>query len=127
SACENEAMSQGSGAQGAHEIDAGAEELRIDAIDVAAAREALAGIGVEGAGAIDRLSARETIDLLTHLRRLSGAVAAVQARALVRLESAVKEDCRERGETPKQALKIARSETSHALKQSASCSGQSMS
>lgn len=120
-------MSQGSGAQGAHTIDAGAEELRIDAIDVAAAREALAGIGVEGAGAIDRLSARETIDLLTHLRRLSGAVAAVQARALVHLEAAVTEDCRERGETPKQALKIARAETSHALKHSASCAGQTMS
>src|SRR5699024_11657198 len=41
SACENGVMSQGSGAQGAHEIDAGVEELRIDAIDVAAAREAL--------------------------------------------------------------------------------------
>lgn len=112
--------------QSAHVIDAGAEQLRIDAIDVSAARDALVGIGVDGAAAVDRLSAAETIDLLGHLRDLSGAIAAVQARALVHLEAAVKEDCRRREETPREALRIARSEASTALKQSVSCAGQSM-
>src|SRR5699024_1986734 len=123
SPCENGSMAHG---QSAHVIDAGAEQLRIDAIDVSAARDALVGIGVDGAAAVDRLSVAETIDLLGHLRDLSGAIAAVQARALVHLEAAVKEDCRRREETPREALRIARSEASTALKQSVSCAGQSM-
>lgn len=74
-----------------------------------------------------RLSPSETIALLTQLQGLSGAIAAVQARALVHLEAAVKSDCLLREETPKQALKIARSEASKALKQSKASAGQSMS
>ncbi|WP_245851046.1 HNH endonuclease signature motif containing protein [Brachybacterium vulturis] len=91
-----------------------------------AARAVLAEIGADGAVSLDRLSATETVAVLSRLQELSGAVAAVQARALIRLEESVKEDCRRREETPKQALKIARSEVSTALKQSRSCAGQSM-
>lgn len=108
-------------------IAAHSEELRIGDVDVAAARSVLAEIGATGSDALDALSAQETIALLARLQDLSGAIAAVQARALVQLEAAVKEDCLRREETPKQALKIARSETSKVQKQSKACAGQSMS
>ncbi|MDN5900244.1 MAG: HNH endonuclease [Brachybacterium sp.] len=120
------AASVGPGARSALSIDAGVGELRIGDVDVAAARTVLARIGADGAPSLDRLSATEAIAVLSGLQELSGAVAAVQARALIRLEEAVTEDCRRREETPKQALKIARSEVSTALKQSRSCAGQSM-
>lgn len=108
-------------------IDAGVGVLRIGEEDLAATRAVLAELGVHGGAAFDRLSSSETIELLTQLQGLSGAIAAVQARALVRLEAAVVEDCRQREETPEQARKIARSEASKAMKQSTSCAGRSLS
>src|SRR5699024_7368105 len=77
--------------------------------------------------ALSGLSVVETIAMLRGLQKLSGAVAAVQARALVHLEQAVKQDCLERGETPTQAVKIARAEAGEVLKSSKSAAGQSMS
>jgi len=103
-----------------------AEQFQIGEIDVAAVRSALAEVGASGSVALDGFAPTETIALLVHLQELSGAIAAVQARALVHLEATVKEECRRREETPQQALKIARSEASKALKQSKSCAGQSM-
>lgn len=108
-------------------ISANSEELWIGDADIAGARSALAEIGADGSIALDRLTATETISLLARVQDLTGAIAAVQARALVHLEQAVKEDSRRREETPKQAVKIARAEASKALKQSKSCAGQSMS
>ena len=115
------------GSRSALSIEAGVDELRIGDVDVAAARAVLAQIGADGALSLDRLSATETIAVLSRLQELSGAVAAVQARALIHLEEAVTEDSRRREETPKQARKVARAEASAALKQSKSCAGQSMS
>lgn len=121
------APSAGLGSRSPLSIEAGIDELQIGDVDVAAARRVLAQIGADGALSLDRLSVTETIAVLSRLQELSGAVAAVQARALIHLEDAVKEDCRRREETPKQALKVARAETSAAMKQSTSCAGQSMS
>jgi len=106
---------------------ANAAELLVGEIDVAAVTPVLAEIGADGSPALDRFSPTETIALLARVQELSGAIAAVQARALVHLEAAVKEDCLRREETPKEAVKIARSEASKAMKQSKSCAGQSMS
>lgn len=108
-------------------IDIGDDVFRVGDVDIADAAAALAMFGAEGRTSLGTLSATETIALLTQLRNLSGAVAAVQARALVHLEEKVKEDCRRREETPKEALKIARAEAATALKQSSSCAGQTMS
>lgn len=112
---------------GAIPVFADADRLWIGDVDVASARAALSEIGAEGTTSLHDLSPAGTIALLARLQDLSGAVAAVQARALVHLESAVKEDCRRRGETAEAAVKVARSETSQALKQSTSCAGQSIS
>lgn len=108
-------------------ITAGDEELLVGGADVEQVRTALAELGARGSRSLDGLTPVETIALLDGLQRLSGAIAAVQARALVHLEAAVKQDCRDRGETAKQALKVARAEASAALKTSKSASGQSMS
>lgn len=108
-------------------ITAGAEELLVGGADVEQVRTALAELGACGSRSLDGLTPVETIALLDGLQGLSGAIAAVQARALVHLEAAVKQDCRDRGETAKQALKVARAEASAALKTSKSASGQSMS
>jgi 5-methylcytosine-specific restriction endonuclease McrA len=105
----------------------GEEEFVLDGVDVAAARSALARLGAEGAPALDALSTEETIALLTQLQRITGAVAAVQARALVQLETVIGEDCRRRGETPRTARLVARAEASAALKTSTAAAGQSMS
>lgn len=105
---------------------AGVEELVVDGIDIVAAREALALLGAQGSPDLGTLSAERSIALLTELRTLSGAVAAVEARALVRLESAVADDSLRRGETPVQARRVARAEAAAALKRSASAAGQSM-
>ncbi|MDN6329323.1 MAG: HNH endonuclease signature motif containing protein [Brachybacterium sp.] len=121
------APSAGLGSRSPLSIEAGVDELQIGDVDVAAARRVLAQVGADGALGLDRLSVTETIAVLSRLQELSGAVAAVQARALIHLEDAVKEDCRRREETPQQALKVARAETSAAMKQSTSCAGQSMS
>ena len=98
----------------------------VDGIDVVAAKEALARCGAEGSPDLESLSSEGTIALLAELRKLSGAVAAIEARALVRLEAAIVDDGLERGETPKQARKVARAEASFALKRSTSAAGQSM-
>lgn len=108
-------------------ISANDEELWIGETDLVAARSVLAEIGADGSIALEKLTASETISLLARVHDLTGAIAAVQARALVHLEQAVKDDSLRREETPKQAVKIARSEASKALKQSKSCAGQSMS
>lgn len=57
---------------------------------------------------------------------LTGAIEAVQARALVRLEEAVACASVTRGETPARARRIARAEASFALKKSTSAAGQSL-
>ena len=98
----------------------------VDGIDVVAAKEALARCGAEGSPDLESLSSEGTIALLAELRKLSGAVAAIEARALVRLEAAIVDDGLERGETPGQARKVARAEASFALKRSTSAAGQSM-
>lgn len=108
-------------------ISANDEELWIGDTDITAVRSVLAEIGADGSFALEKLAASETISLLARVQDLNGAIAAVQARALVHLEHVVKEDSLRREDTPKQAVKIARSETSKALKQSKSCVGQSMS
>lgn len=108
-------------------ISANDEELWIGDTDITAARSVLAEIGADGSIALEKLTATETISLPARVQDLTGAIAAVQARALVHLEEAVKQDSLRREETPKQAVKIARSEASKALKQSKSCVGQSMS
>lgn len=104
----------------------GAAELRVEGADLVGAKEALALLGAGGVHRLERLDVAETIALLQHVQELTGALAAVQASALVHLEEAVKEDCRRREETPEQALQIARAEASMALKQSKACAGQSM-
>ncbi|WP_244923661.1 HNH endonuclease signature motif containing protein [Brachybacterium saurashtrense] len=105
---------------------AGEEVLRIGDVDVTAARAALAQLGAAGSPELENFTPSETIALLSRLQELTGAVAAVQARALVHLEAAVKEDSIRQGEAPRRAHKIARSEASMAMKQSKSCTGQSM-
>lgn len=108
-------------------ISANDEKLWIGDTDITAARSVLAEIGAEGSSALEMSTTTETISLLAHFQDLTSAIAAVQARVLVHLEQAVKEDCLRREETPTQAVKIARSEASKALKQSKSCAAQSMS
>ncbi|GLI30601.1 MULTISPECIES: HNH endonuclease signature motif containing protein [Brachybacterium] len=112
---------------GAPSLAAGVEELVVDGIDVIQAKAALARLGERGSADLEALDAQRTIALLTELRKLSGAVAAIEARALVRLESAVADDSLERGETPRQAQRVARAEAAAALKKSTSAAGQSMS
>ena len=112
---------------GAPSLAAGVEELVVDGIDVIQAKAALARLGERGSADLEALDAQRTIALLTELRKLSGAVAAIEARALVRLESAVADDSLERGETPRQAHRVARAEAAAALKKSTSAAGQSMS
>jgi len=85
-------------------VFADADRLWIGDVDVASARAALSEVGAEGTTSLDALSPAGTIALLARLQDLSGAVAAVQARALVHLESAVKADCRRRGESAEAAV-----------------------
>lgn len=108
-------------------IAANDEELFIGGTDIDRARSALAELGAQGSRSLDGLSPQDTIALLVGLQKMSSAVAAVQARALVHLEAVVKEDSLHRGETPKQALKVARTEASAALKRSKAATGQTMS
>src|SRR5690606_13585359 len=107
-------------------LAAGVEELVVDGVDIAAARAALAQLGADGSSDLDVLSADRAIALLAQLQELTGALAAVQARALVRLEEAVASSSVMRGETPRRARRIARAEASFALKKSTSATGQSM-
>ncbi|WP_422117291.1 HNH endonuclease signature motif containing protein [Brachybacterium sp. UNK5269] len=108
-------------------IVANSQELVLSGVDIAAARTVLASLGAHGSASLDALPVPETIALLAGLQGVSAALAAVQARALVHLEAAVKEDCRRRDETPRQALRIARTEASRALQRSRSSAGQTMS
>lgn len=98
----------------------------MDGIDIAAAKDALARLGALGSPDLGLLSPEGAIALLSELRKLSGAVAAIEARALVRLESAIADDSLRRGETPVQARRVARAEAAAALKRSTSAAGQSM-
>ncbi len=108
-------------------IVATSEEFAVNGVDIAAVQQVLASLGAHGSSSLDVLPAPETIALLARLQDLSAAIAAVQARGLVHLEFAVKEDSRRRGETPRRALKVARTEASLALKRSRSAAGQTMS
>ena len=107
-------------------LAAGVEELVVDGVDIAAARAALAQLGADGSSDLDVLSADRAIALLAQLQELTGALAAVQARALARPEEAVASSSVMRGETPRRARRIARAEASFALKKSTSATGQSM-
>src|SRR5699024_6127 len=82
--------------------------------------------GAQGTGSRSAMAPRELIAVLSGLQKLSAAVAAVQARTLVQLEAAVTLDSVQRGESPRQAVRIARAEASAALKASPSACGQSM-
>lgn len=107
-------------------LSAGIEELVVDDVDIREAKDALARLGAQGSHDLESLSSEGTIALLAELRELAGAMAAIEARALVRLEAAIMDDSLERGETPRQARKVARTEASFALKRSTSAAGQSM-
>lgn len=111
----------------ANRLTVGEDELSVDGADLAAVKDVLALLGASGLHRFDHLDVSQSISLLQHVRELTGALAAVQASALVHLEEAVKEDCRRRGETLKQAAQIARAEASMALKKSKASAGQSMS
>ena len=108
-------------------IIANAEQLQLGDADLAAVRDVVADLGARGSSALDALSARETISLLVGLEGLAAAMSALQARALVHLEAAVKRDSIDQGECAGQALKVARTEASRALKRSRSSAGQTMS
>ncbi|MGN7210165.1 DUF222 domain-containing protein [Brachybacterium paraconglomeratum] len=95
-------------------------------VDVAAIRKALMTLGVQGSPSLDRLSVAETKALLSSIVGIEAALDAVRARALVRLEAAVKEDCLRREESPRQAMQVARSEASRMLKESRSVAGRSL-
>ena len=107
-------------------VTAGEDEFVVGGVDVAQARSALAQLGAQGSGSLSAMSPREVIAVLSGLQKLSAAVAAVQARTLVQLEAAVTLDSVQRGESPRQAVRIARAEASAALKASPSAAGQSM-
>lgn len=107
-------------------IVANSEQLSLDGVDLQQVRGVLARLGAEGSRSLEGLGAEETLSLLTGVQTLSSALAAVQARALVQLERAITSDCQDRGETPGQARRIARAETSLALKTSPSAAGQSL-
>lgn len=109
------------------EIVANSEEVQIGDADLAAVRDVIASLGARGSSALDALTVRETISLIAGLEGLSAAMSALQARSLVHLEAAVKRDSLERGESARQALKVARIEASRALKRSRSSAGQTMS
>jgi len=129
--CEGEPAVDGAGTSGSSASDiviaVTDEELVLGEVDIERARVALAELGAQGSRSLEGLSAQESITLLRRLQRLASAVAAVQARGLVHLERAVKQESRERGETAQQALTIARAETGEALKISKSAAGQTMS
>lgn len=108
-------------------IDTSDGGLGVGGVDVHSTLAVLARLGADGSDSLDHLSAEGTIVLLTGLRELSAAMGAVQARALIRLESAVKDDCLARGEKPRTAVKIARSEASFALHAAPAATGQSLS
>jgi hypothetical protein len=95
-------------------------------VDLASVRAVLVELGARGSASLERLSVEETTALLSGIVGIEGALDAVRARALVRLESAVKDDCLRREETPRQAANIARSEASRVLKESRSVAGRSM-
>ena len=108
-------------------IVAGEGELRLGDVDLSAARSVLASLGADGAESLAHLSTSDTIELLAGLNGISAAIAAVQARALLRLETATKEDCLARGAKPRVALRTARAEAAFALHAAPAAAGQSMS
>ncbi|MFC7463433.1 DUF222 domain-containing protein [Brachybacterium sp. GCM10030252] len=107
-------------------LTAGEEQLQIGDIDLLSVNRALTEIGTHGSVALDALSAPDTISLLLGIQNLSSALAAVQARTVVHLESAIKDDCTAREESPAKAARIARSEASRALRRAPSTAGQTM-
>ncbi|MEE1649485.1 DUF222 domain-containing protein [Brachybacterium sp. J144] len=102
------------------------QHIRLAEVDLSAARDALARIGAEGSKTLDALTAPESIALLAELTRIDGALEAIRARALIRLQEAVREDCAERGESPRRAVDIARTEASFALRSSRAVAGRSL-
>ena len=111
---------------GAVPISAGLGELVIGAADLAGVRGALAQLGVEGSADLDSLTAEQAISVMTGLRRLTAAISAVEARAVTRLEQAIREESRARGESGRTAARIARSEASMALEQSPSAASRTL-
>ena len=107
-------------------ISAGPEELVIGEADLAGARDVLAQLGVEGSADLDSLTAGQAIAVMTGLRRLTAAISAVEARTVTRLEQAIREDSRARGESGRTAAHVARSEASMALEQSPSAAARTL-
>lgn len=105
----------------------GPEGVSVGGVDIAPVRAALAQLGAHGASSLEELSPQQAIALLDELEKVTGAVAAVQARALVHLEAAVHADSLARGETRRQARAVARAEASAVLRRSTSAAGQTMS
>ena len=102
------------------------EQLLVGEVDLASVRSVLLELGARGSRSFDSLSPEGAIALLSGIVGIEEALESVRARALVRLEAAVKEDCLRREETPRQAAHIARSEASRALKESRSVAGRSL-
>ncbi|MGP9683090.1 DUF222 domain-containing protein [Brachybacterium sp. AOP3-A1-3] len=96
-------------------------------MDLPAVLSALVHAGGDGSQSIERLSAQATLSLLAGLREVSTAIAAVQARALVRLEGAVKDECLAQEMAPRMAVKTARAEAAFALHAAPAVAGQTMS
>ncbi|GAA1487013.1 DUF222 domain-containing protein [Brachybacterium fresconis] len=109
------------------EVAAGDGGVVVGGVELSAVIGVLAELGARGSSSLEGLSGVETIRVLTGLRELSSAMAAVQARALVHLETAAKDDALARGERGRAAVKTARSEASFALKASPAAAGQTMS
>ena len=108
------------------DVVAGPGQLDVAGIDLAAARAVLVQLGTHGAQDLDLMPASQVKDMMVGLRELTAAVEAAQARAIVRLEAAIAEEVRERGETAAQAHRVARAEASLAQKKSVSGAGQSL-
>ncbi|AXK46636.1 HNH endonuclease signature motif containing protein [Brachybacterium saurashtrense] len=101
-------------------------ELAVGDVDLAAVRSVLVELGVQGSASLEHLSVEGTTALLAGITGLEAALDAVRARALVHLEAAVKADCLQREESPRQAAQVARSEASRALKESRAVAGRSL-
>lgn len=104
-----------------------ASVLRLGEVDLSSVLSGLVHAGGDGSGPIERLSTQATLSLLDGLREVSTAIAAVQARALVHLESAVKDECLAKEMAPRVALKTARAEAAFALHAAPAVTGQTMS
>src|SRR5699024_4673926 len=125
----DDAHSAGGGARAsdrAMAVSAGGGQVMVEDVDLGHVSDVLAALGADGSPQLEALPASAAIDLLQGMEKIVGAIAAVQARTLVHLESAIEADCREDGETGRDAARIARTEAAHVMKKSRSSAGQSM-